>query len=278
MSSCLRSLRKSEHKRKARWKRKQANNLFNKNPCLASKRVLNPRCFVKLSTDKNIVDQHKSSTVFDPFNSAPLPPLVRLPPAPPIYQSFASEWFCSWNQHDPYKVYKLCPNICDYLFRLFKSCFKNCVAPVQWRIATDVFMSKSDSPDPNKMKDFRPVSLLNVEGKFFFSILSKRLVKHIYSNKLINSSIQKGCMEKVPGCWEHMSVVWGELKSRKKVILLPYCLILLMPMDLYHTSYCFLPFGVMVFKNAECLCLLSIMRACGVSAGLIQLLLVGTIT
>ena len=22
-------------------------------------------------------------------------------------------------------------------------------------------------------------------------------------------------MEKFPGCWEHMSVVWGELKSRK---------------------------------------------------------------
>ena len=58
-------------------------------------------------------------------------------------------------------------------------------------------------------------SLLNVEGKLFCSVLSKRLEKHIYNNKLINSSIQKGCMEKVSGCWEHMSVVWDELKSRK---------------------------------------------------------------
>ena len=57
--------------------------------------------------------------------------------------------------------------------------------------------------------------LLNVEGKLFFGILSKRLEKHIYNNRLINLSIQKGCMEKVPGCWEHMSVVWNELKSRK---------------------------------------------------------------
>ena len=73
----------------------------------------------------------------------------------------------------------------------------------------------SGSPDPNNIKDFRPISLLNVEGKFFFSILSKRLEKHIYSNKLINSSIQKGSMEKVPGCWGDMSVVWDELKSRK---------------------------------------------------------------
>ena len=42
--SCLRSLRKGEHKQKARRKRKQANNLLNKNPYLASKRVLDPRC------------------------------------------------------------------------------------------------------------------------------------------------------------------------------------------------------------------------------------------
>ena len=81
----------------------------------------------------------------------------------------------------PFKAYKLCPNICDSLFRLFKSCFQNCVVPVpvQWRIATEVYISKSGSPDP--------------------SILSKRLEKHIYNNKLMNSSIQKSCMEKVPG-------------------------------------------------------------------------------
>ena len=182
----------------------------------------------------------------------------------------------------PYKVYNLCPNICDYLFRLFKSCFQNCVLHVQWRIATEVYIPKSDSPDPNNIKDVRSISLLNIEGKLLFSILSKRLEKHIYNNKLINSSIQKGCMEKVPGCWEHMSAVWDELSQErlKEVIVPPYGLILLMPMDLYHTNCCchFLPLGDMVFQNTGCLCLLSIMRACGVSAGLIQLLLVGTIT
>ena len=133
--SSLRSLRKGEHKRKARWKRKQANNLLNKNPYLASKRVLDPRCYVKLSADKNTMDQHKSSAVFDPFNNVPLPPLVGLPPAPPICKSFTSDKLsfsefkkvlnCRRNGSAPginmipYKVYKLCPNICDYLFRLF---------------------------------------------------------------------------------------------------------------------------------------------------------------
>ena len=28
-------------------------------------------------------------------------------------------------------------------------------------------------------------------------------------------SIQKGCMAKVPGCWEHMSLVWDKLKTAK---------------------------------------------------------------
>ena len=214
--SPLRSLCKGEHKRKARWKRKQTNNLFNKNHYLSSKRVLDSRCYVKLSADKNAMDQHKSSAVFDPFNNNPLPRLDGLPPAPPICKSFTSgnisfsefKKVLNFRRYGsargmnmiPQKVYKLCPNICDYLFRLFKSCFQNYVVPVQWRIAAEVYIPNSGSTDPNNIKDFRPIYLLNVEGKLFFSILSKRLEKYIYSNKSINSSIQKGCMEKFPSC------------------------------------------------------------------------------
>ena len=40
------------------------------------------------------------------------------------------------------------------------------------------------------------------------------MVKHIITNNnLINSSVKKGCMDKVPGCWEHMSMVWSALKE-----------------------------------------------------------------
>ena len=91
VTSRLKSFRKGEHKRKARWKRKQDNSLFNKNPCLAGKRVLDPRCYVKFSADKNTMCQHKSYPVFNPFNSVLLPPLDGLPPAPPICKSFTSE-------------------------------------------------------------------------------------------------------------------------------------------------------------------------------------------
>ena len=51
-----RSLRKSEHKQKAKWNRKQANSLFNKSPCLVGKRVLEVKCYVRLSAHKKSMD------------------------------------------------------------------------------------------------------------------------------------------------------------------------------------------------------------------------------
>ena len=55
-----------------------------------------------------------------------------------------------------------------------------------------------------------------MQGKLFFSLVSRRLEKHLISNYMfINKSVQKGCMEKVPGCWEHISMVWAALKEAK---------------------------------------------------------------
>ena len=31
----------------------------------------------------------------------------------------------------------------------------------------------------------------------------------------MSKSLQKGCMKKVPGCWEHISIVWAALKEAK---------------------------------------------------------------
>ena len=50
----------------------------------------------------------------------------------------------------------------------------------------------------------------------FFSLIAGRLEEQIIlKNSIINLSIQKGCMGKVPGCWENMSLVWDELKTAK---------------------------------------------------------------
>ena len=79
-----------------------------------------------------------------------------------------------------------------------------------------MYIPKVSSPSENKPSDFRPIALLNVEGKIFFSLVSKRLEAHlIHNNKFIDNSIQKGCMEKIPGCWEHLSMVWHALKEAR---------------------------------------------------------------
>ena len=46
----------------------------------------------------------------------------------------------------------------------------------------------------------------NFSGKHKLIFCSRKV-------KFVNSSIQKGCMEKIPGCWEHMSLVWSALQN-----------------------------------------------------------------
>ena len=62
-----------------------------------------------------------------------------------------------------------------------------------------------------------PSHCLISRDRLFFSLISIRLESHIKfkNNKFINSSFQNGCMENVPGCWEHMSMVWSAMKEAR---------------------------------------------------------------
>ena len=87
------------------------------------------------------------------------------------------------------------------------------MVPLQWRYAMEHYIPKTRPPCPSNVKDVCPIALLNVEGKLFFSLISKRLVNQIITNNNLNISVQKGCVDKVPGCWEHMSMVWSALNE-----------------------------------------------------------------
>ena len=185
-----------------------------------------------MKCDKQSLDQFKSNTLSDPLQNFPLPPLDGLPNKPECVFNFDNSMlkmedfgFLLNSRRNgsspginaiPYKVYKKCPKAMSFLFKIFKSCVKLSFVPIEWRVAAEVYVPKVDPPIPNKIDDFRPIALLNVEGKLFFSLIAKRFENHIIKkNKFIQTSIQKGCMEKVPGCWEHMSLVWEELKDSK---------------------------------------------------------------
>ena len=211
------SLRKTEKTRKRHWLVKRANNEFNANPYKAGKNLLDPKCYCSLKVEQETLDQHKSSNLIDNNYDIPLDNLEGLPPEPPLLKKINKSCFSLDDFFEilssrrnasapglngmPYKVYKKCPKISKFLFKISQTCFKRCKIPTQWQSAQEIYIPKVSSPLENKLSDFRPIALLNVEGKLFFSLFSKRLEAHlIHNNKFIDNSIQKGCMEKIPGC------------------------------------------------------------------------------
>ena len=184
----LRAFRRGESSRKRWWKIKQANEAFKKNPFEAGKSVLDPVCNKTLECSQSEVDLFKSTVLLDPNQDAPLPPLDDLP-LPPYLSSQLSSF--KFNIKDfyqvvnsrrntsspglnmiPYKVYKKCSQISSYLFKIFQSVLRTNNIPIQWRVASEIYIPKVKPPCPSNIADFRPIALLNVEGKLFFSILS----------------------------------------------------------------------------------------------------------
>ena len=179
------------------------------------------------------LDQHKSSSLIDINYDVPLADLEGFPDKPSLQKSFPTNCF-SFEQFFqilstrrnasapglngiPYKFYKKCPKINKFLFKIFLSCMNKGIIPLQWRSAKEIYIPKVKPPTEHNISDLCPIALLNVEGKLFFSLVSRCVETHLISNnKIINKSVQKGCMGyKVPGCWEHISMVWAALKEAK---------------------------------------------------------------
>ena len=70
-----------------------------------------------------------------------------------------------------------------------------------WQVAEGIFTPKE------KITQFRTISLLNVEGKIFFSVLAKRLTKFMTDNNYVDTSVQKGGISDFSGCVEHTSAL-----------------------------------------------------------------------
>ena len=105
----------------------------------------------------------------------------------------------------PYKVYKKCPNFLRRLWQLLKVVWRKGTVPDCWKQAEGCFVPKEK--DSKTIKQFRTISLLNVEGKIFFSILANRMTSYMLSNQYINTSVQKGGIPGFSGCVEHTSAL-----------------------------------------------------------------------
>ena len=114
----------------------------------------------------------------------------------------------------PYKVYKKCPKLLRILWQLLRKVWKKGVVPSSWKRAEGCFVPKEK--DAHSVKQFRTISLLNVEGKIFFSVLGKRMTTYMTSNSYVDTSIQKGGIPGFSGCVEHTSVISQLIKEAKE--------------------------------------------------------------
>ena len=143
--------------------------------------------------------------------------------SPPTYKEFARKLRKARSKSAPgpngvpYLVYKRCPGVakllCNYLRLLWR---RNKISNA-WREAEGIFIPKEDGA--STVDKFRTISLLNVEGKLFFSMKADRITDFLIESCYIDPAIQKGGIPGVSGCLEHTSILSQlirEAKAEKK--------------------------------------------------------------
>ena len=142
------------------------------------------------------LEEHLSRTYSDVLRSVPLGerqdiPTVPLPTnyfklAVPSYEEVKSVVRKARNRSAsgpngiPYLLYKRCPRVLKILHMLVESAWEAGRVDNEWKRAEGVYIPKEK--DSRSLTQFRPISLLNVEGKVFFTIMASRLTQYVMSN------------------------------------------------------------------------------------------------
>ncbi|XP_053170226.1 uncharacterized protein LOC128354001 [Scomber japonicus] len=226
----LLTLRRAEwHRRRAkeRAKRRAA---FLANPFGFTKQLLGQKRSGHLTCAKEEVDSYLHETYSDAVREEDLGEFRDLikPPEPtcefnikaPTWKETQSVVKAARNNSAPgpngipYLVYKRCPKLLNCLWKILRAIWRRGIVAHQWRSAEGVWVPKEERS--TTIEQFRTISLLNVEGKIFFSILSHRLSDFLLRNQYIDTSVQKGGIPGVPGCLEHSGVVTQLIREARE--------------------------------------------------------------
>ena len=84
----------------------------------------------------------------------------------------------------PYQVFKKCPALLVVLQDLFNTCWSMSSVPSQWKTASVKLIGKQAAQDdPTLPSNFRPIALTSCVGKLFTTILGRRWLSFMLSNK-----------------------------------------------------------------------------------------------
>ena len=206
-----RVLRSAEHSRKRRWRRKQLQNCFFKDPFKTANEVTTPKVKSEPKFPKSVLNGFTQKVASDPDRTT-LGDLDGLDDISMNIGKFNSEKFRISELSQvvkkkrnvsqpgpnqiPYKVYKKCPRIMNYIFRIMLIAVRDKVIPLNWRVSDGIMIPEVQNPRKPNLADYRQVVLGNVEGKLFWSLIAQRFYQHL------------GSIQKMAG-WEHTLIFWA---------------------------------------------------------------------
>ena len=226
----LTTLRRAEWHRRRRRERARKRTAFIADPFGFTKQMLGQKRSGRLVCSKEEVDQFLKGSLSDSGRQQELGPHSDLLDIPAPSVNFISSE-PTWKEIQevvtasrarsapgpsgvPYKVYKRCPELLRILWKVLRVIWRRGVVANQWRQAEGVWIPKEENS--TKLEQFRTISLLSVEGKIFFSILSRRLTDFLLKNGYIDTSVQKGGIPGVSGCLEHTGVVTQLIREARE--------------------------------------------------------------
>lgn len=153
------------------------------------------------------------------------------------------------------QFYKNAPDILCYLWELMRVVWKKQTIPTVWKRAGGIMIPKEKNA--SEINQVRPISLLNVEGKIFFSVIAQRLILCLERNKYIVTSIQKAGLPVFPSCLEHTSMAPNPSSQKGKTKnSISSSLAWLMHSAQFLMIYFGNPFGVFFFQVPKSITLL----------------------
>ena len=229
----LRLSKRAESLRKNRRKMTKNCNSFLRQPFQFARELINPKPKGNLESSKEEVETFLNKAHSDPERNEPLiandnlctftEPDIPLKDHPPTLRELNEKLRKTRSKSAPgpngvpYVVYKRCPEIAKLMFSYLRGLWVRNQVSESWKVAEGVLIRKEDGA--KDISKFRTISLLNVEGKLFFSFKAKRLLDYLLGNKYIDTTIQKGGIPDISGCLEHtalLSQLIQEAKAGKK--------------------------------------------------------------
>ena len=223
-------LSRAENHRKRRKKKRRARESFYRNPYAFAKKLFSAAKSGRLDIPQDELEAHLACTYSDPLKDIPLTPMDGIPlleePEVPFRtggyrQSEARDFIRKARAGSApgfngisFKLYKNCPTVLEQLIGLLQRAWREGLVMQEWCLADGVWIPKEENSVG--VGNFRPISLLNVEGKIFFGVLARRMTSFLLLNKYINTSVQKAGIPGFPGCLEHAQMIWNSLMAAKR--------------------------------------------------------------